>query len=51
MTAYVIGDVKIRDHEGYASCASQTPAVVEQFGGRSALRFDETLELRRHAVD
>jgi uncharacterized protein (DUF1330 family) len=44
MAAYVIANIEVTDAERYPEYARQTPAVVEQYGGRFLVkggRYDE----------
>jgi uncharacterized protein (DUF1330 family) len=45
MAAYVIANIEVTDAERYPEYARQTPAVVEQFGGRFLVKGGPYKEL------
>ena len=45
MTAYIIADVHITDPDTYWTYRSQTPPIVEQYGGRFLVRGGEVQTL------
>ena len=43
--AYVLGEIDVKDAEGYKSYAAQTPAILAKYGGTYLVRGGQTVPL------
>ena len=43
--AYVLGEIDVKDAEGYKAYAAQTPAIIARYGGNYLARGGQTVPL------